>query len=117
MQKVHDLSGWVVVVNTDLTEGRGYQVPLAVCDLEATARRLAEGANVQGSNGEVYRVPLTACPDNPHGATLCGPIHLISPSTEDHKVQVQIDKHRKAVQRARDAGLSEEDIQLLVWSK
>lgn len=47
---------WVAYTNTDCTEGRGYDIPIAVCELEVTARRLARGRHVQGSDGPVRPV-------------------------------------------------------------
>jgi hypothetical protein len=49
---------WVVWVNEDLTEGRGAQKVLAVCEKEATARRLARGADTQGADGRVMELPV-----------------------------------------------------------
>ncbi len=67
---------WVVWVNTDLTEGRGFQVPKAICCAEATARRLARGANVQGSDGVVSREPAFTVNGRPYGP--CDPEKLLS---------------------------------------
>lgn len=47
---------WVAYTNTDCTEGRGYDIPIAACELEVTARRLARGRHVQGSDGPVRPV-------------------------------------------------------------
>ena len=47
------ISVYVVRVNSDLTEGKGRQVIKAVCAIRSTAVRLARGADVQGSNGQV----------------------------------------------------------------
>ena len=41
---------WVVWQNTDLTEGRGWERVLHVCESKETALRLGRGRGVQGSN-------------------------------------------------------------------
>ena len=53
MTGLDKLTGWGVYVNSDLTEGRGFERIKHLCEEEATARRLARGANVQGSDGVV----------------------------------------------------------------
>jgi hypothetical protein len=50
---------WVAYTNTDCTEGRGYDVPIAVCAAEATAVRLARKQYVQGSDGAWTRTRRT----------------------------------------------------------
>jgi len=45
---------YVVYVNSDLTEGRGFQYPIAICDNIYTARRLAKKKDVQGSDGSIH---------------------------------------------------------------
>ena len=49
---------WVAYTNTDCNEGRGHDVPIAVCAAEATARRLARNRYVQGSNGPVRAMEM-----------------------------------------------------------
>lgn len=39
-----------VYTNSDLTEGRGYHIPLALCESESTAVRLGKKKYVQGSD-------------------------------------------------------------------
>ena len=44
---------WVAYTNTDCNEGRGHDVPIAVCAAEATALRLARKQYVQGTDARV----------------------------------------------------------------
>lgn len=98
---------WVAWTNTDLTEGRGWRVPLAVCDIEATAIRLGARASVQGSNCEVTEE--TAVRLAPNHAWLI-PGWIDSATDDDRAAQRIMDEQRSAIQRARDAGLTDADI-------
>lgn len=103
---------WVAWTNTDRIEGRGRDVPLAVCETEATAIRLGRGQYVQGSNCPVTKEEAVS----PIGITRhywLVPGTIEPPSTKDVKQQRAIDEREAAKQRALDAGLSEEDIKLL----
>ena len=60
-------TAWVAYTNTDCTEGRGYDIPIAACELEVTARRLARGRHVQGSDGPVRPVDQLRGKPRPSG--------------------------------------------------
>ena len=106
---------WVVWVNTDLTEGRGHQIPMLVCESETTANRMAIGKDVQGSDGSVREFEAIL-----HGGKWCAPVRIYQPTDDDRKADLKREQERladqrrsEALQRARDIGLSEEDIQTL----
>lgn len=106
---------WVVWTNTDLTEGRGGEFPLFVCESEATAYRMSKRQGVQGSDARI--APFEAVL---HGNHWCAPIRIHKPTTEDrnadlHREQALLADQRRheALQRAREVGLSEEDIAIL----
>lgn len=99
---------WLIEVNTDLTEGKGHNVPLALCSIEATANRMARGRNVQGSAGNVSPVKLIAI-----GGRWYGPVDILEPSAEDVTVQKATDASRAVVARAKAAGLNDADIEAL----
>lgn len=101
-------TAWVVYTNTDLTEGRGWQFPLHVCDKEATAIRLAHKAGVMGSDAEVRQVSLVKA-----GGAWYGPVQIKQSTKEDDRAQKLMDERRAAIARARELGLSDEDIRLL----
>lgn len=103
---------WVVLVNSDLTEGKGHEVIKAVCETESVALRIAEGASTQGSNGRVLSMPSFQ-----FGGRLYGPIELERPGGGDIQFQKHMDARRAALDRAREAGVSEEDLELLHESK
>lgn len=102
---------WVAYTNTDLTEGRGQQVPKHVCEMEATARRLAKGISVMGSDGEVCPVKLLV-----HDRKLYAPYSLVRavpPTPEDQRAQAKADAKEAAIAKAKAAGLSDADIKAL----
>jgi len=98
---------WVVEVNTDLNEGRGSNYVKHICDMEATAIRLAKGANVQGSNGHVREVELV------WKSGWWGPVHIVEPRHEDKLAQPRLDARRAAYEKAKSLGLTEEEIRSL----
>lgn len=102
---------YVAYTNTDCTEGRGYDVPVAVCEIEATATRLARKAYVQGSDGPVRQlelVKINGCWYAPLAA-----VNIIKPAKEDMAAQSKMDARRVALDKARASGLTIEDIQAL----
>ena len=95
---------YVAWTNTDLTEGRGGIIPLAICKLKATAIRLGKGKNVQGCDCEIRESELFY-----HDGKLYGPIHLIHPSAEDIAKDVIVTTRDKALAKAKELGLTDEE--------
>lgn len=104
--KIETKDVWVAWTNTDLTEGRGYQIPLAVCDSEATAIRLGQKGYVMGSSCPVTKE--TAVRVNGSGWLVPGVIH---PETKDDaKQNAALAARRSAIEKAKAAGLTDEEI-------
>lgn len=102
---------WVVHTNTDLNEGRGRQFIKHYCGTEATARRLGKGQYVQGGDCPVSEKTLVRAFNG-----WVDPSHIVTiekATDGDRKVQARINTARKAFKKARDAGLSPEDIKAL----
>ncbi len=99
---------WLVETNTDLTEGRGYQVPLCICEKEATAIRKARRSYVMGTDAPVRKVQIYRI----HGAWY-GPINLLPSTPEDDRMQERHDVRRAILEKAKAAGLSDEEIEVL----
>ena len=99
---------WVVFTSTDRTEGKGYEKPAVVCDKQATAIRLGKGGYVQGSDCPVKQVTLRYI-----DGYWCGPVYVIPSTRDDDLLQEKMDKRNAALERAKDAGLSDDDIRLL----
>jgi hypothetical protein len=100
--------GWGVFVNSDLTEGRGVELLKVVCQLEATARRLAKGASVQGTPGAVREVKLFR-----YYGKIYGPIEFEFPRTDDKNAQRVLDKKREVIEKAKSLGMSSEELDLI----
>jgi len=106
---------WVVAVNTDLTEGRGMQKIIHVCDMRATALRLGKKKDVQGSDARVSQANAIC-----EGGVWLAPATIVRPSSEDTYNQEIIDRdlakkirRTEAIERAEKAGLSADDIEAL----
>ena len=96
---------FVVWTNTDLTEGRGNQIVKSVCETQATANRIGRRGYVQG----------TDCPTSKGfglkiNNTWYFPGGLAKATKEDIASQAAIDARSAALQKAKDAGLTEEDL-------
>ena len=102
---------FVAYTNTDCTEGRGYDIPIAVCESETTAIRLAKGRYVQGSNGPVRKVEVIEVDGEFFYPTSA--VKLVPPTKEDLAQDALLEAKRVAIEKARSAGLTEEDILLL----
>lgn len=99
---------WVAYTNTDCTEGRGHDVPIAVCAIEATAMRLARKQYVQGSDGPVRAMELTKIEGRWYAPSAA--INVVNPTSEDVVAQEAIDAKRGAVAKAKAAGLTDADL-------
>lgn len=102
---------WVAYTNTDCTEGRGHDVPIAVCAAEATALRLARKQYVQGSDGPIRTMELVKI-DGKWYAPIAA-IHVIDPTREDVAAQAAIDAKRSAMEKAKAAGMTDDDLRAL----
>ncbi len=103
-----EMEAFVVYTNTDLTEGRGHEYPLYVCETEATALRLARKAYVQGCDAPVRKERILSI-----DGTLYGPIRLVRSTKEDDAAQKEMDARNAAIKKARDLGMTEEEIRAI----
>jgi hypothetical protein len=102
---------YVTFNNTDLTEGRGNQIPTAVCEIKATAIRIGKNSNVQGSDATIKTVPLEEI-----GGIYYIPIQYVpiyKPTIHDFKQQEILDKKQVVIDKAISAGLTKEDLIVL----
>lgn len=102
---------YVAHTNTDCTEGRGRDVPIAVCRMESTARRIARGRYVQGSDGPVH--PVNMVEINGRWFLPANCVDIIEPSAGDVAAQEKLDERGAAVAKAKAAGLTDDDIRAL----
>lgn len=106
---------FVVWTNTDLTEGRGGEYPLAICKAEATAKRLGRGRYVQGTDCRYTKEKIYFI----DGAWLMRGC-VVYPEREDLAVEAELEiervkaaKKAAAIEKAKKLGLSEEEIEAL----
>jgi hypothetical protein len=99
---------WVAYTNTDCNEGRGHDVPIAVCAAEVTALRLARKQYVQGSDGPVRTMELVKIDGKWYAPSAA--IEVVEPTREDIAAQVAIEARRDAVAKAKAAGLTDADL-------
>jgi hypothetical protein len=107
---------WTVWTNTCLTEGRGTEFVKHYCEIEATARRLAKGGYVQGGDCPIKQSKMFY-----HEGSWYAPgPNVVKPSDADKQAERSIQEQRErkqrrdhAIARARELGLSEEDLAAL----
>jgi len=99
---------WVAWSNTNLTDGSGYTYPLYVTLCQETAIRLGVKGHVQGSPCPVTKVQAFLIK-----GVWYGPVRLLYASKEDTHLQEAREAKERVLERAKAAGLSDEDIALL----
>jgi hypothetical protein len=113
---------YVAYTNTDRTDGRGQEVTYAICESEVTARRLAKGCYVQWSDGPVKPVELIMIDGKWYAPTSLIQIHGLSKEDREEQRRLEVERSakaraqeaiKKAIQKAKAAGLTDEDIDAL----
>lgn len=112
---------YVVITNTDLTEGKGSEYPLAVTKLMSTARRISGGRYVQGTDCQIIQSFSFDLLINGNAMTFV-PGRVVPPTDEDI-FNDRVDKENRerslkkenALKKARDLGLSEEEIKAMMF--
>lgn len=94
-----------VWINSDLTEGRGFPICISVCEKESTARRLGKGSNVQGSDAQVKEGVALKIRNKWYA-----PCRIISPTKVDDEMDKIIQAKKAAREKAKKAGLTDEEI-------
>lgn len=101
-------TAWVAWRNTDLTEGRGFDYPWVVCESETTARRLGAGKDVQGSSCRVEAVKLVRVDGHWYG-----PVKVETATENDLQADQRRAAFYAAFEKAREAGLTDDDLEIL----
>jgi hypothetical protein len=99
---------WLVITNTDTTEGRGWDKILYYCTSKSTAERLAIGKGVQGSMARVEARKAFLINKDWN----CK-IDLELPTKQDNEKDELYKKQQEVKEKALKLGLSEEEIKLL----
>ena len=99
----------IVYTNTDLTEGRGCEYPLYVCESLTTAKRLCEGKYVQGCNAPICSKQIYAI-----DGTWYGPIKLETPTKKDKVTDVKRALCETIRRKMEKAGISLEELEFII---
>lgn len=103
---------YVVEGNTDLNAGLGYRFPVKICKSKTTAKRLAKGNYVQGTDCPIEEMTAYWI-DN---VWYCW-VDIEEPTKEDIELDEKNKAMQEALERAKAAGLSDDDIAALRASK
>lgn len=98
---------WIVLQNTDLTEGRGSCEPIAVAESETTAMRLGKGKDVQGCDCRIEKVEAFQLRDSRYWYA---PVSIQSPNHADRMIDELRERKRAAEIRAEQLGLTKEEV-------
>jgi len=99
---------YVVWTNTDLTEGRGRQVPIAYAESVSTAARLAKKRGVMGSDADYGKFEAVK-----HDGHWCAPVTIERPSDDDKARDETNARKAAALEKARQLGLTDDDLEAL----
>lgn len=99
---------WVAFTNSDCTEGRGHDLPIAVCDIEATALRRAKHQYVQGSDGPVRPMEMIKADGKWYVPAVA--VQIEQATDQDRATQRALDAKRAALAKAKAAGLSDDEL-------
>lgn len=99
--------------NTDCNEGRGYPFVQFFCETKSTAIRLSKGCGIQGSNGKVTESV---------GYVIDGKLYVTgvlikNPTKEDSEQEAISSAREAALEKAKQLGLTDEDIEALIRGK
>jgi hypothetical protein len=108
MSPSNTLATHVAFTSTDLTEGRGYQYPIAVCELESTATRLGEKKYVMGTDAPVEQFDAVLIHNKWYG-----PVVIHKPNEADKARQAAADLRKVAEEKALKLGLTKEELSAL----
>jgi len=100
---------WVAWTNTDCTEGKGFTVPCVIAESYEAAERLGSGRNVQGSNCHVTE-SLAVKINN----TWLIPGRISQENDADKKKRRMREAREAALEKAKKAGLTPDDLAALV---
>ena len=108
MNELVETTMYIVYTNSDLTEGRGWEHPLYYTESMSTAVRLGRKKYVQGTDCPVYEKKVYKL-----GNTYYAPVKLEPATVEDKKQDELRELKLAALEKAKAAGLTEEELRLL----
>lgn len=106
---------YYVETNSDLTEGRGYPITIAVSPSKATAYRLSKGKGIQGSDANVIKGFGYMIEGRLFVNHYTKPTHADSMIDKKEKEEQEIQEKKLAlIQKMKDKGFSDDEINLVV---
>lgn len=99
---------YVAWVNEDLTEGRGFEYPMAISENRTTVERLGACANVLGSAATVTERRIYKIDGRWYG-----PIRLETPTTADEAIEKRRLLREDVMRKAKMLGLSDAELEAL----
>ena len=99
---------WVAWTNTDLTEGRGWQVPHVVCESRSTAVRLGSKGYVMGSDCPVEKALAVRV-----GNVWLVPGRIIKATDADKALDEKRRIRDEVLEKARGAGLTDDELKII----
>lgn len=99
---------YVAYTNSDCTEGRGYDIPIAICELEITAMKHARHSYVQGSDGPVRAIELVKIDNKWYYPSHA--VNVLTPTEAEIQAQKVLDAKREVIKKMKAAGLTDTEI-------
>ena len=106
---------FLTYTNSDLTEGRGYHITIAVSETLSTAERLGKGKYVQGGDCPVDEVECINIDNQWYIPLYC--VTVIEPTENDLEMEnhkIAIEKKQATLRKLKALGISEEDLRALL---
>ncbi len=99
---------FVLYTNTDLTEGRGNQYPISVCESESTAIREGCKKGVQGTDIRAEKEFAVRIDGNWFAS-----VNIIKPTSDDEMKDETAQKIQAIKEKLKNSGLTAEEMVLL----
>jgi hypothetical protein len=106
--KIEAIPVFVVISNTDRTEGRGAPVYIGSTTSEVTAKRLAKGQGVMGSDANIQKDVAIRHKNNIY-CRAC----IIYPTDKELEEQKKLEEVDAFLEKLRKLGVTEEDIKFI----
>lgn len=109
---------YIVLANSDMTEGRGRTYPLAITKILSTAIRLSKGNYAQGTDCPIEEITAFLINDNWYFPSRA--VNIVYPTQEDLQNEEELkakkekeEKYKEILLRLRQLGISQEDLNII----
>ena len=104
----HRSKAWAVYTNTDLTEGRGAERLIGLCELKPTAQRFGAHRYVMGSDCPLAEVDIYTI-----NGRIYGPVTFVPATDEDVREQALLTAKDVAIRAMKSKGVTDAEIEAL----